>query len=173
MLKRIPTLTEILQVAAVIALLVYGWTLVWYFWKLNSWLFFLSTGEILTILAYDFATNLLECLVVLIGPILLALLLPAKWFRERFVPQATWLVLLGLGYLMAFSFQIQGDYPAAWIAWSPLVLAGILLASFLFARFHLLKAAAELLADRALVFLYLILPLTVVSLITVLIRIVW
>ena len=72
-LKRIPSWGKIVPVFAVIVLIVYAWTIIWFFWKLPSWLFFLNAGEILTAFAYSLATNLAESLVVLCAPLLLAL----------------------------------------------------------------------------------------------------
>src|SRR5512140_447536 len=99
-LSKIPTWQQIVPVYAVIVLVIYTWTILWFFWKLPSWTFFLNVGEMLTMLAYSLATNFAESLLVLCGPLVLGLVLPRKWFSEVFVARGAALSLAGLGYMM-------------------------------------------------------------------------
>ena len=51
MTRRLPALQQILSVLALVAVPFYGWTIMVFFWKLPGWLYFLSVGEIATLLA--------------------------------------------------------------------------------------------------------------------------
>src|SRR5690242_16356711 len=82
---RIPSWAQIIPVYGVIVLMVYTWTLMAFFYKVPSWSYYLNAGEILTLLAYSLATNLAETLLVLCGPLLVALILPRRWFRDVFI----------------------------------------------------------------------------------------
>src|SRR5512146_67672 len=92
-LERIPRWAQIIPVFGIILLVIYGWSLMWFFWEVPSWLHYLHLDEILVLLAYTFATNFAESLTVLCGPLLLALVLPKKWFRDVFVARGTVLAL--------------------------------------------------------------------------------
>ena len=95
-LKRFPTRAQILPVYAVIAFIVYAWALLWFFWKLPGWLYFLNIDSIFSALTYVLATNLLESVVVLCGPLALAVVLPSRWFRDVFVARGSSLCIAGL-----------------------------------------------------------------------------
>jgi hypothetical protein len=154
--------------------MVYTWTSVWFFWKLPSWLFFLNTGEIATAFAYAQATNLVESLAVLCAPLALSVTLPKDWFYDRFVARGATLALSGLGYMMyiAFQFKTNADYPSLTLkAWSlALALVIILLIVYLAGKLSLFRKVIEFLADRAIIFLYISLPLSLLSLVVVILR---
>jgi hypothetical protein len=161
-------------VYAVIVLMIYTWTSLWFFWKLPSWLFFLNAGEIGIAFAYALATNLVESLAVLCAPLVLSLALPKEWFYDRFVARGAALSISGLGYMMyiAFQFKSNSDYPSLNLkAWTLALTLGIILfIVYLAGRLSLLRKLIEFLADRAIIFLYISLPLSLIALVVVLIR---
>ena len=154
--------------------MVYTWTSLWFFWKLPSWLFFLNAGEILIAYAYSLATNLVESLAVLCGPLILSMALPKEWFYDRFVARGAALSMAGLGYMMyiAFQFKTNADYPSLNLkAWSLVLAVGfILLIVYLAGRLNLFRKIIEFLADRAIIFLYISVPLSLIALVVVIIR---
>ncbi len=171
--KRFPAWGQVAPVYAVIVLMVYTWTSLWFFWKLPSWLFFLNTGEILIAFAYSLATNLIESLAVLCAPLVLSVALPKGWFYDRFVARGAALALSGLGYMMyiAFQFKTNADYPSLNLkAWTLVLALGlILIIVYLAGRLSLLRKVIEFLADRAIILLYISLPLSLISLVVILI----
>ena len=171
-LGRFPSLQDNLRVYAVIVTLIYAWTILWLFWTLPSWLYFLTISEILPLFAYALTTNLLESVLLLLGLNLLGALLPGKWFRDSFVARSFWLVSLGLGYLMVFAslFGKEEVYPIGMLQWSPLVFAAFFLISLLLDRVPRVRGLTELIADRLTVFLYVAVPLSLVSLLVVIVR---
>ena len=172
--KRIPSWGQVAPVYAVIVLMVYAWTIVWFFWKLPSWLFFLNAGEIAIAFAYALATNLLESLVVLCAPLFMSLALPKKWFYDLFVARGAALALSGLAYMMylANQFKTKDDYPSLTLKpWTlGLAVAGILVIVYLAGRLNLFRKLLEVLADRAIIFLYISLPLSLIALVVVIFR---
>jgi hypothetical protein len=162
--KRL-TLAQIAPVYAVSVLMIYGWTILWFFWKLSGWFYFLTIGEIVSAYAYALATNFFESLALLSIPILLNFILPKTWFHDVFVARGTSLLMLGLGYLMFFSFQFQSrdDYPSELINWTPVILILILSIVYLPGRVTFLRRFLEGFADRATIFLYVSLPISVLS----------
>jgi hypothetical protein len=172
--ERLPSLAQVLPVYAVIMVIVYTWTLLWFFWKVPSWLFFMNAGDLLAVIPYLFATNFAESLVVLCGPLLLSLVLPKTWFHDVFVARGAGLSIAALGYMMylANQFKNKSDYPTLSLQlWSVLLaFAGIAVLGYLFGRFKILRRIMELISDRATIFVYILVPLSVLSLLVIIVR---
>jgi hypothetical protein len=170
--RRFPKQSEIVPVYAVIVLVIYGWTILKFNYNLPGWLYFLNLGEILGNFAYSMVTNLLESVLGLLGVIAAGVLLPRKWFGEAFIARGVSLSILVLGLMMyiAGQFKTKEDYPAEIIRWSPAVLVLIALVVYLLGRVRFTRIALEFFGDRAIIFLYISIPVSVLSLIVVLIR---
>ncbi len=152
--------------------MIYPWSLLRFFWRLPSWLNFSSLGEISIIYAYTAVVNLIESILVLSGIVAMSLVLPQKLFYERFVTRGSLLVLLGLGYLMYFNKQLQPElpFPYSLAKWTPGIFLVILILAFMIDRIVFVARIMEVLADRLIIFLYISVPISVVALLTVLIR---
>ena len=167
--NRLPRLAQLYPVYAIIVILVYGWTIYWSFWKLPSWMDFLPLGGIAAIYCYLLATNLLESLLALLGVVMVSLILPPKWFREVFVSRAS---VLAASVLISFMvFESHFNKPAEYfhelpIYLLPIILVGGILA-FLAGWIPIIRKGVEILAENAVIFLYISLPLSLLSLIIV------
>lgn len=171
--NRLPPIQQILAVYGIIALLIHGWTLIVFFWKLPSWEYFLTFGEISTALAYSMAMNLLEGFSVMFALLLLSAVLPQSWFRNVFSSRATVMVILFLAYMMYVALHItsEGDsYPVNLVRLFPIVGIVILAVAFLIGRIIPVRKLIEGLADRAVIFSYIFLPIGFVSLLIVIAR---
>jgi hypothetical protein len=168
--RRFPGQKEIAAVYAVIVLMIYGWTILKFNYNLPGWLYFLNVGEISSVFAYSMVTNLLESLLVLLGVIAAGVLLPKKWFSDAFIARGASLSILVLGLMMyiASQFITKEYYPAEIIRWAPIILIGIGLIVYLIGRIPPVRKALEFFADRAIIFLYVTIPVSIVSLIAVL-----
>ena len=73
---------------------------------------------------------------------------------------------------VAFQFKTNADYPSLNLkAWTlALALGLILIIVYLAGRLSLLRKVIEFLADRAIILLYISLPLSLISLVVILIR---
>jgi hypothetical protein len=164
---------EILPVYAVIATVIFVWSLVTFFWKLPSWLFFLTVGEILTILAYTLAFDLLESLVWLGAFLLLAFLLPPVVLRNRFAERGSIVGLVLLGSIALFIMRYSSLGPAVMRQTSLWVVVTLLLGTTLIYLSTRIQAVSDVVlafTDRLIVFLFLFVPLGVVSSLVVLLR---
>jgi hypothetical protein len=174
MLKsRLPASSAILPVFAVISFLVYGWTLVIFFWKLPSWVMFLTLDEILVNLAYAMTAALLESLAVLGLFLLLSILLPAAMMKDVFVTRGTVAALIGLGSIMLYMYrfsEVGYSFLDDLLLWNLSSLALTLLLTFLAPRLNFIVRLAAWTSDRVTVFVYLFLPISALSLIVVLYR---
>jgi hypothetical protein len=170
--SRIPKLDELVPVYAVIVLMIYGWTILKFNYSLSGWIYFLNLGEIMGIFAYSMVINLFESMFVLLGVIAAGVVLPRKWFGEAFIARGASLSILVLMLMMYIASQFSGKqyYPADIIRWSPAILVLIGLVVYLLGRVQFIRNAIEFFADRAIIFLYISIPVSFLSLVIVLIR---
>lgn len=171
-ISKVPTREQIVPVYATIVIMIFPWTLMRFFWKLPSWLFYLSLGEISAIFAYEVVVNLVESLLVLLVPVLMSIILPRNLFHDRFVTRGVSLILLGLGYLIYLNNNIQASatFPVSMVRWIPIVGIAILVLVYLIDRVGFIRKVLEELASRAVVFLYISIPISVISILVVFIR---
>jgi hypothetical protein len=169
--SRIPARDKLIPVYAVIVLMVYSWTLLWFNYNLSAWLGFLNMGEIISIFTYAMVVNFLESLAVLAGIILLCALLPARLFLDAFVARGAALAILVLALMMfiAKQFSIPQYYPAELIRWSPAILAAILVVVFFLGKVAILRKTIEFVADRAIIFLYISIPVSIICILSVIV----
>ncbi len=162
--NRIPRLQQIAPVFAVVCMLIYGWTTYRFIQKLPSWLLYLNVQEILSNYSHTLVFNFLEALLITCLVILLNFLLPAKLFMDMFVARASLLAAFGLGYLIFLALAVGqsklSQFPQELFRWAPLVFAVILLLAIYLPHNLRIRKSVEFFADRAVIFLYVLLPLT-------------
>lgn len=172
--SRLPSWQQIARVYAIIVLMLYGWTMMWFLWKLPSWVGFLTVGEILAVLAYSLSINFIESAAGMSLPLLLGLVLPRSWFLDAFVARGAALMMAGLGAVMlaASQFRNRDELPSLLMGdWrTAMMLVGIGAVVFLAGRIGVLRKAIEALADRATIFLYASVPLSALSMLIVVLR---
>jgi hypothetical protein len=155
--------------------LTYTWTLLVSFWKFPSWLFFLNAGQLFSVYGYSFLIDLIEAVLLTGVVVFLRWVLPGESWRADFVPLSV--ITIG-GIVAALNLWIRQydpasmpgvflDGPLAWAFLVPAALAGL---GLLFHRIGFLKRAAAGFADRAVIFLYIYLPLTALSIVAVAVR---
>lgn len=162
--QKIPNKRQLAQVFAVASFMIYGWTTYRLIQKLPSWLYYLNIQEILANYSHTLVFNFLEVLIFTSLILLLNFLLPAKLFMEKFVARGSLFSIFSLGYLIYLALAI-GDskslqFPMELFDWVPWVFLAILLLAILLPWIKLVQKMMEELADRAVVFLYILLPLT-------------
>jgi len=170
--SRLPGLQQAASVYAVIVLFVYGWTIYWFLWKLPSWLYFMTAPELLAVFSYSMVMNLLESLCVLLLPVGLSLLLSERWFRDQFVARGVSLSVVLLGFLMYYSNLIaQLAGLPSYLGWLLLgVFAAAVLIVVVVGKVGFLRRGLEEISERMIIFLYLSIPISAISLIVVMVR---
>jgi hypothetical protein len=170
--NRIPKQKEILPVYAVIVLMIYGWTILKFSYYVPGWLYFLNLGEILMVFAYSATVNLLESLLVLLGIVAIGTVLPKKWFADAFVARGVVFsaIVLGLMMYVANQFNYKEYYPSEMIRWFPVIVIVMGVFVYFLGRIKFVCNIIEAFADRAIIFLYISIPVSLLSLIVVVIR---
>lgn len=170
--SRFPSLKQLAPVYSIIVVVVYGFSITRFFWRVPSLINYSTIGQVGVIFSYMLVVNLIESIILLSAPILLSLFLPSKWFYEQFVIKGILLVSMGLGYAWYIASHINTVEPFPYILfrWSPVVFVGILLLMFLLAQINFLRRFLEWLAEQFEVFLLLSMPLSLIALVVVLFR---
>jgi len=179
--EKFPTKEEIIPIYATIVFPIYSWTIYRLLWNLPSWqkdLF--NIGDMLVLGAYGLAFAFIESLTILVLIVFLSVVLPAKCLRNKFVAQGS--AVLWVFFVLAITAQyfIASTVFLSWnikefVISSTLILAlSIVLLTvapyFLIYRIEKLESFFTTLADRMTVFLFIYLPLGILSLILVIVR---
>lgn len=170
--RRFPTFKQLAPVYSVVVVVIYSWSLLRFFWRLPSLLNYSTAGDIGIIFSYLITVNLLESLAVVSVPVILSLIFPSKWYFERFLSKSVLLVLLALGYMIYISSHINTEEPFPYVLfqWAPLVFLSILAFVFMLDRIPFIGRLLEDIADRFVVFLFISIPVSIISCIVVLVR---
>jgi hypothetical protein len=161
---RFPSNHQIISVFAVASMLIYGWTLYRVAQKLPSWLLFLNFQEIVFNYAYALVFNFLESLLFTGVILLISLVLPKKFFMDRFVARGALFAILELGYIIYLALAIgqskASQFPWEVINWAPLIMMVLFALAVLLPGIVLIRKAVDGFADRAIIFLYILVPLS-------------
>jgi hypothetical protein len=170
---RWPSRRESLLLFGVCVFPVHTWAILNLLSELPGWLVRLSLWDIVGIIAYTLVFALLECLVIWLAVVLLSIVLPKRWFRERFVALGTMIVLLTSGWAILAHFNDEAL--AQWSAWDSFLWFGLYLVSLgvfytLVFRFDRLERWIVSFADRLLILAYLYLLLDFLAFVIVALR---
>ena len=173
MKKRFPRIQDVVPVYAVISCMIYGWTFVLFFWKLPSWLHYMTLSQVFGAFSYGILTNLVESLIVIGGLLGLGAILPSRYLRDTFVDRGSAITIIALGSVMLYQYQFGGvrfDFANDIRPWFIATFLIILLVVFLVAKIKFLKSAMVNVSDRLIIFLYIFIPLSVICVLDVIIR---
>lgn len=162
--NKFPNAGQVAQVFAVAAVMIYGWTTYRLIQKLPSWLYYLNFQEILSNTSYTLVFDFMETLLFVGAILVINLLLPKKFFLDFFVARGSLLSVLGLGYLVYLALAVGASkatqFPMDLFRWAPLVFLAILALAIFLPRVQTIRKVTEDFANRAVIFLYILLPLT-------------
>jgi hypothetical protein len=171
--NRLPKFQSLVPVYAVIVFMVYSWTIYIYIRFLPYWLRFLNVSEILAIFSYTMLSDFLESLSVVLFLLVFCTLLPAAFLRNAFEVRGTVMVVCLLGAIIVYmDGYAENRTPSllSYILWSLAILAAALFLSFLAAKIRFVIPAVEWLSTNMTIFLYIYIPLTILSLLNVIFR---
>ncbi|HEX9333404.1 MAG TPA: hypothetical protein VF896_16045 [Anaerolineales bacterium] len=171
--KKFPPLREILGLYATIVCLVYSWTSIAFFWKVPSWLYFLTLGEIAVVLSYLLVSSLLEATIILFIFLLASLTLPSRWLSDKFLVRGSVIIYSLTFWVALFDLSSLIELPSSstvisFMIGMPLTCA---LAIMLVDRISLVHQAITSLGDRLTIFLYVCLPLSLIGIFVIILRI--
>lgn len=176
--SRFPDKQSIVNVFATAAFIVYGWTIYSSFWKIPSWLFYLKLSEIFSVYAYSFIVNFLESILLTLGVIFLWFFLSGNLWRDGFISAGVIALTIFVGSALTHmrlyeNPDLRVEFINSQLRWWTITSLIAFIASFICVRVSWLKRLLENLADRFVVFLYIYMPLTILSFIVVFVRVVF
>ena len=163
--ERFPTRNQITLVFASIVFPLYSWTTYLVLDYLPSWLKSMRVGEILSINAYAYAWTLIESLFLLLFITTMAIIVPVKWLKEHFASKGS--IFVWTIYIFSFVIQINGYAIGSKLGFGLMLLVSIVISFLLISRFQKINDVVVLIADRLMVFLYLYIPISLISVIVV------
>jgi hypothetical protein len=173
--SRIPDKQSIVNVFATAAFIVYGWTIYSSFWKIPSWLFYLRLSEIFSVYAYSFLVNLVESCLLTLAMILLGFFLSGNLWKDGFISAGvvTLIILVGSALIHMRLYEnpnLRVEFIHSQLRWWTGTFLMAFVLSFVCVRVSWFKGLLENMADRFVVFLYIYIPLTLLSFGIVLVR---
>ncbi len=164
-----------MPVFAVVSLVLYGWTFISDFWRLNSWRMNLTAWEIFSLFSYSMVLSFLEAALIMAVLLALSLVFPSKLWKERFLVRGS---ITALCLLLSMILQLKlreagvqvGILQSLGQWWLVTCILTVLLVVFL-PRYRVVEKMMYELTDRAIVFLYLFLPLTGIGLVILIARV--
>lgn len=174
---RMPDRGAVLSVYSVLVCLLYSWTLFASFFALPSWIFFLDIVQLASLYSYSFILNFVESIFALIIVLFVEFIgvniVGVR--REDFRPRSVMYIIILLASSVIRLYNLKGyegitkflDGEAVW--WIGAFGTAIVMA-VVAPRISWLRTALEGFADRAVVFLYIYLPLSLISLAIVMMR---
>jgi len=171
MLKRLPNFHAVVSVYAVIASMLFAWSLLLFFWYLPSWLHFMTIGDVIAVFSYVMAASFFESLTFLLFLLLLCFSLPSNYLRNEFIARGTSITLCVIGLIMIY-LRVNNTYITNILfsrfgIWPTLVAVAV---SLLLTKIHQVRWALISLSDRLTIFLYILIPLSLFSLLVIIIR---
>ena len=174
---RLPAIQQIWPVFSIIIFIDYTWVLYRFFFQVPSWLYYMKAGNLLVLFAYALSFSLIESFLVLLLVLLLCMIFPARYFKEKFIPQGSFQVLIITVLAYALRQRIEEfSKMEAWILIAIPVVAfliltlSVIILSKIFERFWRIPKWVSSLAERMTIFLYLYPPLGVLGLLVVVVR---
>lgn len=110
--KRFPPRREILLVFAACLFPIHIWAIVLFLVEVPALIHRASTAELLGVFAYVLVVALVESIVLLCSLVLLCIILPSRFFRDKFVSQGTMYAFITSAWAM--SIHPQGIIILEW-----------------------------------------------------------
>ena len=171
--RRLPKGDEMAPVFAACVVPIFSWSIVWFFQKMPGWLPYLSIAKVLSILAYVQAFAFFESGLLLFLLVLVAAILPARFFRGMFTAQGS-MIAFALSF-WAIVFQLVNTTTETWalgqlLLWATLLPTSLMILYLLVRRSKPIAQTTAVVAERLTVFLYIYIPLGVLSIVVVVVR---
>jgi hypothetical protein len=159
-------------VLAACAFPIHTWAIVRLLYEVPSWLIRLSVWELVGAVAYTLAFALLETALVFLIFIFLALILPAKLLRDRFVAQCTMMVLLSSVWAVLAHLGLAALWSDSrlFLAWLILLLGSLAISYLLIHWNRKLERAISSLVGRLVPLSYLYIGLDILSVFIIVLR---
>lgn len=152
--NRLASNQDLALVFSICAFPIYVWSIFNVLKEVPAWLLRLSAWDLIGIIAYTQLFALLESVLVFVALIILGGVLPARLFRDKFVPQSSMAVLLTSSWVMlahSYSGIFNPDRVKQLALWFALYLISLGLAYAAVQRYQKLQALLRAFGNRLMV----------------------
>lgn len=152
---------------------VHTWSILILFWELPAWILRLSIWDLIGVIAYTQALALVESIIILLGLLLLAALLPQKWFRDKAVALSTAIVFSVAAWVIAaqINFEVIRTLPVrSLLPWFAACLASAAFFYALVYRYKRLETLIVSFVDRLLTLAFGYLLVDILSILVIVAR---
>ncbi len=172
--RRLPARSETVLVFAMAVFLVFSWALRNIFFQYPSYILSYNVLDILAIVSYEMGFAMLESALVMVFVLALAFILPGKWFKEGFSYKGSF-AILSLAAVSIYMQAVMTNQPK--ISWLGLQLGrGFVLWLIAVLMSHYVPLVRKIvldILDRLTIFLYVYVPIGMISLLVVIVRNLW
>lgn len=177
--SRLPSRQDIFLVFAVTTVPIYLWALLNFLREVPGYILRADLSFILAVLSYTLASCLIESLIVTGIVVLLAMILPRRFLLDRFVPQASILVLVPAFWAIPVHYQTRivtgltlpvPVYIALVAIWLITFIVALIDFSIIFRRYPKVEVGMRDVADRLTVLASVFVVLGMISLGNILVR---
>lgn len=174
--KRIfPPRKEIIQIYAILTLLVYSWTVLLIIYDIPRLMLFLTPWDLISTFSYSMLMAFFDSIIFIVIVLLLSLALSRRFLGENYVPVIGGIAISSYAWIcfIRFLYMIDLRTGTGWTdnQFVPLLLialASTSLVGLLVPRIKFLKNLIAALSERSVVFIYIYLPLSAISLLIIL-----
>ena len=170
--KRLPASQEIQSVFGFLVFVIFTWSIRGFLDKISSFLLYYGIGKIVGVLAYMMSFSLMESVIIFMIILAVVVMLPGRWLRDGFSWKAGLLLLaLSIGSIF-LQDSITFRLPSAKILVVGLLMfiLGLTGSWFLCVKYQRVRRAVELIMENFSIFMYIYVPLGVLSALIVLVR---
>ncbi len=172
LLNRFPKWEQIISVYAVGVTILYSWGFLAAIKELiRNWSLYLGVSDLLGMFAYILAGTFLESLLLIFALLLISFILPRIIFADRFILRGTILTITFLSsviylYKLMLPYEVLENINK----WSIFFASFTILLMVLGESSQFIARSIESIANRCIVFLYIYLPVSFISIIVILVR---
>ena len=172
--NRLPALKDIVSVYAVVSFIIQMWAIHLLIEQLPAWSNYLYVSEILSVIAYRIAESFVECLFVLFLLLFFSFILPARFLRDVFITRGSAIAICFLSSIILFWKRFDSD-PGVIMAnylqtWTGVTIVLAIVFSYFSAKVDAISDFLNWVSERMTIFLYPLIPISLVSILTVLMR---
>ncbi len=171
MLKRLPKIDQIIPVYAVGVTLLFSWAVINTTKDvISKWGLYFGVADILSLFAYVMAGAFLESLLLISFLLMISFILPQKLFVDKFVLRGTVLIISFLVTIMYYYTQTPMGEALANTDKLGIFFILILILMALGESIPIVDKFVKSIADRCVIFLYIYLPVSFVSILIIIFR---
>ena len=173
--KRLPASQEIQSVFGFLVFVIFTWSIRGFLYKLSSFMLYYGVGKIIGVLAYMMSFSLMESAIVFLILLAMAVMLPGKWFRDGFSWKAGLIIFaLSIGSILlqdSITFRLPSVRILA--VGSLIVILSLAGLWLLCLKYQRIRKAVELIMENFSIFMYIYVPLGILSALVVFVRIIF